>query len=269
MNIISLQDVPPDPGGDRVYRISYREPLAQALGLVTLATVFIGCGLILAHPALSSVLVASGSATAALAVGLADNLVAPVFSDANWRIRVRGRELFLKYRSFHNRKLSAADRQIIVLPLDEISGARLIRQELRLPNMQGELVQTSSRRLLELRLAQPNLELEQALRKEFRTTRRLAASPESSFLERPIFLAAPDVLMISLENLIPEFQNLFSQLGYSETPTETLVVDCTGPLDKSKVEWLIESGQRKALAQLARARGESVWQIVRRIEDEI
>jgi hypothetical protein len=200
---------------------------------------------------------------------MADNLVAPALSHSNWVIRLHDGELMLKYRSFHSRKLKESDPQIIVLSPGEISCARLMHLEIRLPNQAGDLVQTRSTLLLSLLLRSESLALDQALREEFHVSHRLAAEPASSFLQRPVFLASSTTLMVRIDKLLPDPKDLPTRLGYPDASPATRVLDSIGPIDRAGIKKLVEAGERKAPAQLALARGGQVWEIVREVEDEI
>jgi hypothetical protein len=130
---------------------------------------------------------------------LTHRFVTSRFHPSNWLVRAGDEGLFIHYRSYVNEDLSPDDPTVVFLPYSEIHSARLVREHVTKPDMNGRTT-TEFQRWVELELATDTAALVDALGTERgrpgATEKRWYGTSATLYLDYPVQIQTPPFLRI-------------------------------------------------------------------------
>ncbi len=184
------------------------------------------------------------------------------FSPENWLLRLDHEKVVIKFRSFLNRHLPAADQQVVVIPLDEIKEVRAIRETVETSAKYGYSSKTKYAFFTELEIALNSVdtkELNERLKYE------ISVKAKTKHHHYPVSMAAGDKIRIEWKSSktgvaphIGRALELFAKYGVRVAPEirETKDYRETSSVDKAEIETrildLIQKGDVMKAKELAK-----------------
>ena len=130
---------------------------------------------------------------------LLHRLVTNRFHPLNWLVRVGDEGLFIHFRSYLNDQLSPDDPTVVFLPYPEIRSARLVREHVTKPDMNGRST-TEIQHWVELELATDTAALVDALGTErgrpAAMEKRWYGTSSTLYLDYPVQMQTPPFLRV-------------------------------------------------------------------------
>src|SRR6266568_55980 len=131
MRLLRLADVERSPS-DRVY---YRSR-AQALLFIALA--LFGAAALAFHALSAGFHLGYYQAAVDISIlALSRRFITARFRPSNWLVRMNDFGLFIQFRSYLNYHLPAEDLTVVFISYQEIPSARLVREKVTVPDMEG------------------------------------------------------------------------------------------------------------------------------------
>jgi len=210
MQILRLNDVPVSQR-DLVFAYSRLRAISSALLLLAVAV-----GLIIFARLKGAWPVYCVAAFMVLCVLIYQKVITARFHSANWLVRLTDNGLFIKFRSYLNDHFDAQDFVVLFLPFSELRSARMVKERQEVPdrNTRSTTI-TTTKRILELELAEKTVELAVALGTErervFGKMPRTNGRMSTRYQHFPVRLASPTLLRIEW-GVVPKIQTLLNAL---------------------------------------------------------
>jgi hypothetical protein len=210
MQILRLNDVPVSQR-DLVFAYSRLRAISSALLLLAVAA-----GLIIFARLKGAWPVYCVAAFMVLCVLIYQKVITARFHSANWLVRLTDNGLFIKFRSYLNDHFDAQDFVVLFLPFSELRSARMVKERQEVPdrNTRSTTI-TTTKRILELELAEKTVELAVALGTErervFGKMPRTNGRMSTRYQHFPVRLASPTLLCIEW-GVVPKIQTLLNAL---------------------------------------------------------
>ena len=210
MQILRLNDVPVSQR-DLVFAYSRLRAISSALLLLAVAA-----GLIIFARLKGAWPVYCVAAFMVLCVLIYQKVITARFHSANWLVRLTDNGLFIKFRSYLNDHFDAQDFVVLFLPFSELRSARMVKERQEVPdrNTRSTTI-TTTKRILELELAEKTVELAVALGTErervFGKMPRTNGRMSTRYQHFPVRLASPTLLRIEW-GVVPKIQTLLNAL---------------------------------------------------------
>jgi hypothetical protein len=151
-----------------------------------------------------------------LCVLIFQKVITARFHSANWLVRLTDNGVFIKFRSYLNNHFDAQDFVVLFLPFSELRSARMVKERQEVPdrNTRSTTI-TTTKRILELELAEKTVELAVALGTErervFGKMPRTNGRMSTRYQHFPVRLASPTLLRIEW-GVVPKIQTLLNAL---------------------------------------------------------
>src|SRR5438045_8630419 len=194
MRLLRLADVE-QSRNDRVF--SYSRITASLL-----ATIAIAAGVALLLRAYSANWKAGYylAAVIILFAALLKTFVTARFRPSNWLVRMTDVGVFIQFRSYLNYHLPADDLTVVFVSFGEIRSARLIRERVTTPDLQGHGTETQFLCYVELELAGDVAPVAKALEAEITerapTEKRWYGTSSTLYQDHPVRMQSPPFLRI-------------------------------------------------------------------------
>ena len=181
---------------------------------------------------------------------LMHQLVIGRFHPLNWLVRASDEGLFIHFRSYLNEHLSPDDPTVVFLPYSEIRSARLVRERVTTPDMNGRST-TEFQHWVELELATASAPLVDALATERgrsgATEKRWYGTSSTLYLDYPVQIETPPFLRIRWQ-VVPRAAVLIEALR----PRVEIAPDVKVSENFSALQNLSAAEQEKRLRELSR-----------------
>ena len=177
------------------------------------------------------------------------------FHPLNWLVRAGDEGLFIHFRSYLNEHLSPDDPTVVFLPYSEIHSARLVRERVTKPDMNGRST-TEFQHWVELELATDPAPLVDALSTErdrpAATEKRWYGTSSTLYLDYPVQIQTPPFLRIRWQ-VVPRAKVLLDALR----PRVEIAPEIKISEDFFSLQNLTAAEQQKKLRELNR-RGQTM-----------
>jgi hypothetical protein len=247
MQLMRAADVP-QTERDLVFRASRLHAVLTVLACLGLCVWFI---LTRPHPQVAYVV----SGGILLLLLLMHRFVTGRFHPSNWLARVGDEGLFIHFRSYLNDHLSPDDPTVVFLPYSEIHSARLVRERVTTPDMNGRST-TEFQHWVELELATDPAALVDALGTERgrpgATEKRWYGTSSSLYLDYPVQMQTPPFLRVRWQ-VVPRAAVLLDALR----PRVEIAPEVKVSEDFSTLQNLPAAEQEKRLRELNQ-RGQTI-----------
>jgi ribosomal protein L7/L12 len=193
-------------------------------------------------------------------LGLVQRFITARFRPSNWLVRMNDLGMFIQFRSYLNYHLPAEDLTVVFVSYGEIPSARLVREKVTVPDMEGRSgTETHYLRYVELELAGDAAPLAKALEAEITEKapmqKRWYGRSSTLYQDHPVRMQSPPFVQLRWQ-VVPRAQKFLDALRAHTTITDTVSIS----QDFAHLESLGREEQQQRLRELAQ-RGETITAI--------
>ncbi len=190
-------------------------------------------------------------------LGLLQRFITARFRPSNWLVRMNDQGVFIQFRSYLNYHLPAEDLTVVFVSYGEIPSARLVREKVTVPDMEGRSgTETHYLRYVELELAGDVGSLATALEAEITEKapmqKRWYGRSSTLYQDHPVRMQSSPFLQLRWQ-VVPRTQKFLQALQPYTTITDPVSIS----QDFANLQSQTREEQQQRLRELAQ-RGETI-----------